>query len=102
MFSYFVNKYKPTSIITYCDISKFAGEAYLKLGFKTDKDSLTSPNYVWISSDRNNVIHRYQTQKHKLIAQGLGTENQTEDEIMINLGYIKVYDCGNLKFEWEA
>ena len=102
MFSYFVNKYKPTSIITYCDISKFTGKAYLKLGFKTDKDSLTSPNYVWISSDRNNVIHRYQTQKHKLIAQGIGTENQTEDEIMTNLGYIKVYDCGNLKFEWEA
>ena len=102
MFTYFVNKYNPESIVTYCDISKFTGNVYLRLGFRADKSSLTSPNYVWISSDRNSVFTRYQTQKHKLIAQGLGTEDQTEDEIMSNLGFIKVYDCGNIKFEWLA
>lgn len=102
IFSYFLDKYKPTSIVSYCDISKFYGNTYLKLGFKADKESLTSPNYVWISPDRSEIVTRYQTQKHKLITQGLGTENQTEDEIMTSLGYIKVYDCGNLKFEWKA
>ena len=46
------------------------------------------------------MLTRYQTQKHKLLEQGLGTSEQTEDEIMYGAGYIKVYDCGNLKLEW--
>lgn len=34
LFNYFINKYNPKSIISYCDNSKFNGEIYLKLGFK--------------------------------------------------------------------
>ena len=98
LFTYFKNKYKPDSIITYTNIAKFTGNIYLKLGFKLCE--VTEPNYVWTKNKFNETLSRYQTQKHKLIEQGLGTENQTEDEIMKSLGYLKVYDCGNLKLEW--
>lgn len=85
---------KELDIISYCDISKFNGTSYNKLGFTLDK--ITKPNYVWVKND--NVLSRYKTQKSKLIEKGLGTEEQTEDEIMKNLGYMKIYDCGNIKF----
>lgn len=101
MFKYFLDNYNPESIISYCDISKFTGNVYTKLGFKTSKDVVTKPNYKWISIYTDEVFSRYQTQKHKLLEKGLGTPDQTEDEIMEDLGFLKIYDAGNLKLLWE-
>lgn len=100
LFKYFVNKYKPLSIVSYCDISKFNGSVYFKLGFKTDVSKLTEPNYVWVEPNRKYVLTRYQTQKHKLIKNGIGTSEDTEDSIMKNQGFLKIYDSGNMRFEW--
>lgn len=96
LFKYFVDNYRPNSVITYCDISKFTGAVYSKLGFYADKKSITEPNYLWVNS-KFEVLSRYQTQKHKLINSGLGSEDDTEDCIMANLGYYKIYNSGNLK-----
>ena len=98
LFTYFKNSYKPSSIVTYCNISKFGGKVYTSLGFKLC--GITETNYVWTKNKFNETLTRYQTQKHKLVEQGLGTEEQTEDEIMKQLGYIKVYDSGNIILEW--
>lgn len=88
---------KITNIISYCNISKFTGEVYKSLGFK--KDTITKPNYVWVSlDDTHNVFSRYQTQKQKLIEMGLGKQEQTEQEIMLSLGCIQMYDSGNVKY----
>lgn len=100
LFKRFITDYNPNNIVSYCDISKFNGGTYLGLGFNTSVDSITEPNYVWVEPINNKVLSRYQTMKHKLIKDGLGTQEQTEDEIMTNLGYYKVYDCGNLRFTW--
>ena len=99
LFKYFINKYKPNSVISYCNIDKFQGNVYSRLGFKTI--NLGKPNYVWVKSKTGDVLTRYKTQKHKLVELGLGTDEQTEDEIMISLGYTKIYDSGNLKLEWK-
>ena len=32
---------------------------------------------------------------------GIGKEEQTEDEIMKSYNYLKIYDCGNMKFIWN-
>lgn len=94
LFRYFIEKYSPSSIISYCNIAKFSGDIYLKLGFKYY--CTTQQNYVW--AHNNEVYTRYQTQKSKLIEKGLGTIEETEDEIMTRLGFIKIYDCGNDKY----
>jgi hypothetical protein len=108
LFKYFIRRYRPTSVITYSDLSKFVGTSYLKLGFKTITDKIFSePNYIWVKASRENnanyeTLSRYQTQKHKLIALGLGSEDETEDEIMERLGYLKIYDSGNIRLEWKS
>ena len=99
MFSYFVKKYNPSSIVTYSDISKFKGNVYNRIGFKTIE--VTRPNYKWVGYDTHKVLTRYQTTKQKLIEAGLGDETETEAEIMHRLGYYRIYDCGNIKFIWE-
>lgn len=105
LLSHFISDYNPSSIVSYCNLSKFDGNTYLRLGFKTDVSMLTEPNYVWVkpeSKTNYEVLTRYQTQKHKLIEKNLGSYGNTEDEIMKNLGYFKVYDSGNMRFEWYS
>lgn len=101
LFTYFIKKYKPKSIITYSDISKFTGNIYTKLGFKVQENAITKPNYVWYNHSNNQVLSRYKTQKAELIRLGLDKYGSTEDEIMYNLGYYKIYNSGNIRLEWK-
>lgn len=99
LFKHFINDINPKSVISYCDISKFSGNVYNKLGFKLNKTS--NPGYVWVEPSKNIVLQRYQTQKKKLIAYGFGTEEQTEDEIMASAGFLKIYNSGNYVFTYS-
>lgn len=99
IFKHFVNKYDVNSVISYCDISKFNGMSYEKIGFKNL--GVTAPNYKWVNLKTGEVLSRYQTQKSHLIEKGLGSSDMTEADIMKQLGFLRIYDCGNIKFVWE-
>lgn len=99
VFKKFIKDYDPENILSYCDISKFSGNVYKKLGFKLI--SISDPNYVWWSASENKILTRYQCQKHKLVKNGLGTVDETEVQIMQRLGFLRIHDCGNMVFGWE-
>lgn len=101
MLNQFIKDYNPTSILTYCDISKFTGNSYVRMGFKPLTNPITEPNYIWISANFKNIVSRYQSQKSRLVEAGYGTPDMTEDDIMTNLNYFKVYDAGNIKLYWN-
>ena len=94
LFHYFIQTYHPVSIISYSNFSKNKGNIYNKLGFKLK--NISSPNYFWIKGDI--ILTRYQTQKHKLLLHNFIGNN--EDDIMRKNGFIKIYDCGNMVFEY--
>lgn len=98
LFNKFIKDFNPESIVAYCDIAKFTGDVYTRLGFTNL--GLTKPNYKWVDCETNEVLSRYETTKKLLVEKGLGTEEQTEVEIMHNLGFVRIYDSGNMKFEW--
>lgn len=101
MFKHFIDMYKPKQILTYSDISKFTGEVYKQMGMRAVQDNpMTVPNYVWVRPQDSSFLNRYQTTKQKLIDSGLGSDDQTENDIMTWSGYVKVYDCGQLKYEY--
>lgn len=79
LFKYFLDKYDG-SIISYSDNAKTFGNLYKILGFSFLRYS--DPNYVWCNSN-NNIKTRYQC--------------QMKDEVkkMRELGYWRIYDCGN-------
>ena len=94
----FRNEYKG-SIISYANRRLFNGEIYKSAGFK--ELHTTSPGYIWINHDLN-IISRYKTQKHKLIKNiGENISHLSEPEIMENLGYSKLWDCGQKVFILE-
>ena len=92
LLKYFEKTYKPKNLVTYCDISKFTGEVYKKLGFTFSK--ISNPNYIWCNN-KGNILTRYQCQKHKLVNQFPEYKDLSEDEIMYLLGYWKIEDSGN-------
>lgn len=99
LFKYYINKYKVKNIVSYCDISKFTGNVYEQLGFKYD--GLTAINYMYADHTRTIILNRLQCTKQKLIENKWGTEEQTEEEIMAQHNYVKIYSCGNKRYIWQ-
>lgn len=99
LFNFFLKRYNPSSISVCDDLSKIDVNTYTSLGF-TYK-SVTAPDYVWFDHNKKKVIYRNKDFKNKLLDMGLGTEGKSEDDIMNRLGFIKIYDCGTIRFEWR-
>ena len=98
LFKCFLDNTSTGDIISYCNIDKFNGAIYKALGFTLDH--IADPNYVWVKPD-GSVLTRYQTMKSKLLQQGLGSPDMTEDEIMRSLKCYKLYDSGNYVFIYK-
>ena len=98
LFSYFVKTYSPKSIVSYANRCWSNGKLYQTLGFNDEtKDQLNTG--VWYFN-RYERIHRSNLTKKRLVDLGY-SKDKTADEIIDELGYLKVYDCGNLKFVWN-
>ncbi len=97
MIKYFIDNYSPKKILTYAmyDWSNIGLTIYDKLQFTYVGKS--PPNYWYFSSDLIRK-HRFAFRKDKLIRDG-NDPNKTEYEIMIDNGYYRMWDCGNLKYE---
>ena len=96
MLSYFIKKYKPTSIITYADKRYSDGKFYEKIGFK--KTNLSKPNYFYFKGN-SGLMSRIQFQKHKLKDKlDIFNPELTEWENMQLNGYDRIWDCGNFVF----
>lgn len=82
------------SFISYCDLRYINGGLYQTLNMKLIKTS--TPNYYY-TIDKIHLLHRMNFQKHKISKFG---DTRTEREIMYSKGYRRIYDCGNLVFEY--
>jgi len=100
LFNYFIKKYNPSKIISYADKRWSNNNAfYTKIGMKLVSE--TMPNYWYVG---NNYMHRYyrfnfrKSELHKKLENF--DPNLTEWENMQLNGYDRIWDCGNLKYEW--
>lgn len=99
LFKYFIRCNAPMSVVSYCDLSKFSGNVYCRIGMELDH--VSQPNYRWVRYSE--VYSRYRCQKHKL-ARLLGEQfdsSKSEAENMLSAGYVRVYDSGNAVYVWR-
>lgn len=96
LFKYFINNYNYNKIISYSDRSRYVGDMYLKLGFRSVGE--TDPNYYWVINDIRK--HRFGFRKDKLIKMGFDP-NKTESEIMNENGHYRIFDCGSMRWEFS-
>jgi hypothetical protein len=89
-------------IITYSDIRwnglAIDNSVYVKNGFNFVKQ--TPPNYWYVSiKNFKKRYHRFNFRKDILVNEGYD-KSKTESEIMFELGYDKIWDCGSMKLEF--
>ena len=101
LFKYFVDTYKPNSVVSYCDTSKFSGKVYDMLGFKID--TVNAPSCHWYSVKENkhitdNLLRMQGYDRLFKENHGKGTSNE---ELILARGYLPVYDCGQSTYIWR-
>lgn len=103
LFNAFIQEYKPSSVLSYCDI-RFSNldplnTVYSRLGFELDHT--TSPNFKYLDLNSKRIFTRQHFMKHKLpLLLKEFSPDMTEEQNMNNNGYVRQYDCGNFVFVW--
>jgi len=97
LFSHFIKNYNPSKIISYVDRRWSEKESNLYKSMNMNMIFVTKPNYWYIKGYKRK--HRFNFTKQKLIKMGYDPL-KSELEIMREIGYDRIWDCGNLKYEW--
>lgn len=103
IFKYFQSKYNPQSIISYCDLSKFTGNLYSKLGFSLTRTSIGKHWYNIKTKKHitNNLLMQRgfdQLLGKEYGCYGKGTSNE---ELMLQHGFVEIYDAGQATYVKE-
>lgn len=98
----FINDYKPNNIISFADIrwTPDIDNLYNKLGFKLVK--INKPNYYYYNSKINKYkrFHKFNYGKNTILKKYPNADmNKTERELMEELGFSRIWDCGLYKYE---
>lgn len=86
--NYFKLNYGHKRIVSYSDNSFSNGDLYKTLGFQSSNETI---NYYWC--DGKMKYHRFKFNKKRLISEG-HDRNKTENEIMHDLGYYRIFGAG--------
>lgn len=102
LFKHFIDMYNPASIISYCDNSKFNGDVYVRLGFSIERTG--KPSCHWYNNETGRHItdnllrQRGFSQLHNDNNYEIASKGQSNVDLMINNGYIPIYDCGQTTY----
>lgn len=102
LFKYFVDNYNPEEIRSFSDRAHTKGNLYSKLRFHELRRS--DPGYVWVELATDTPVNRVTVQKSN-IKSFLHDDhidlNMSESEIMIQHGFVKVFDSGTITWQWN-
>lgn len=100
LFKYFVNKFNPRSIISYCDTSKFTGDVYLKLGFiLKSKNSVSCHWYNGKTHITDNMLRKLGFDKIFNTKFEKGANNA---DLMRRHKFVEIYDTGQSTYIWHT
>lgn len=96
LLKHFIKLHNPRRIISYANRDWSVGNLYEKMGFSFI--GMTDPGYFYAKGKRR--FSRSQFTKDKLVKSG-ADKTKSESLIMSEMGYMKIWDTGNLKYEWN-
>ena len=100
LFKYFIREFNVRSILTYSDLRLGFSDFYSQLGFIYLRRTL--PNYYYFKPGENILYNRMKFQKSVLEKVLENYDNTlSESDNMFNNGYRRIWDCGNLVYEWK-
>lgn len=106
IFNYFIKKYNPSSIISYCDLSKFNGNIYDKLKFRLLRISTPSCHWYNLKTHQHITDNLLRQQGFSRLVNHCEAKKDclltnNNKQLMIEAGFVEVYDCGQSTYIWE-
>ena len=98
LFTYFIRHYSPASIISYCDLSKFKGDVYTKLGFNLQ--SVSNPSLHWYNiKTKQHITDNLLRQRgfDQLFGTNYG-KGVSNEKLMLEHNFVKIYDAGQATY----
>lgn len=105
LFKWFVEHHSDEfrKIVSFSDRCHTSGNLYEVLGFH--QVSVSAPGYCWVNRSTERMYSRIQCQKRNLRKlfddDTIDIENKTEKEIMLEHGFVQVFDSGVIRWEWK-
>ena len=100
LLQYFIRTYNPKEIISFSDRAHTTGNLYFQLGFNVLRRS--NPGYVWVDLKTDKTYSIFNAQKHnisKILQDATLDLSQNETDIMIDHGYVQVFDSGTITWQ---
>lgn len=106
LFKHFIMAYTPQSVISYCDLSKFDGSTYIKLGFTKLRTSAPSLHWYNVKAHQHyndslirakgfsRIVHHCEPSEDSVSGKNY--------DLMVSEGFLPVYDCGQAVFDWHG
>lgn len=104
LLSKFIADNNPNYILCYSDNDYYTGTGYEKVGFKLKSLGEKSIDYQWVKG--SDVLQRQQCMVFRLLKKypeynDIEIIGSKENYIMEDLGYLKIFKCGNSIWEWN-
>ncbi len=96
LLKHFIKNYNPKKIFSYANRDISRGKLYEQMGFKAL--GYTPPGYDWFSNSKR--FNRFNFRKDVLVKEGYDP-SKTEYDIMVERGYYRVWNTGNIRYELE-
>ena len=98
----FVRDYKPEVVRTFADRRWSVGGMYERTGFTLVGKARPAYWYVRPSDNPIRRIHRFNLRRANLLAElGRADGGETESELAAMCGYVRIWDCGQLVYEYR-
>lgn len=104
LFTYFLKTYHPNSIISYCDLSKFVGNVYEKLGFTLLR---TTIGIHWYNPKTHrhitdNLLRQYGFDKLLGKEYGYYGKYTSNIQLLIDHGFVRICDAGQATYVYTV
>lgn len=98
LFSYATKEFGLSNIISYCDLSKFSGDVYSKIGMKLLRT--TPPQEVWSKGYQKITANLLRQRGYDQIFKTAYGKGASNNDLMLKNGWLPVYDCGQSVYEY--
>lgn len=84
---------------TFCDLSRFTGDSYVKAGFV--KTNELKPDYRYVVNDERQHKFLWRKNRIKIKLPEVYHPDLTEKQMMDAAGIYRIWDCGKVRYEYE-
>ena len=101
LFKYFLSKYNPSNIISYCDNSKFSGNIYNILGFELLDYGKPSKHWYNPKTKKHITDNLLRQRGYDQLFKTNYGKGESNEKLMKSNGFVEIYDSGQSLYSYR-